>query len=289
MDSALILKQKYDEGKIQSFSQASKYLNSSELVNVLLSDNNFETIELLNRLIEIAEIPFTSEIHKVKEWVEKLVKMSFCNYGFSYTGKSDNILACYNAMITSILIKMNYPDKSKTEKGIEWILQYQNLSRGEKNKWNGTSLLKYGGCMKNTPCYAGLVKSVIALSDYNKIPNKTAKLDVGNKLQEGLEYILSHHLYKRKSIDKPITSYITKLTYPYFYKTNIIELLKLMKENGLDSDARCLSAKEFLKRKRKKDRYWRANSIYLPKEWVLFDRPDEPGLWISYEIDKLII
>ncbi len=288
MDTAFLLKQKYDAGEIQSFSQASKFLDISELLNVLLSENNFETIELLNRLIEIAEIPFTSEIHKVKEWVEKLVKMSFCDFGFSYTGKHDNILACYNAMITSILVKSSYPDKSKIEKGIEWILKYQNLERGEENKWKGSSMLKYGGCMKNTPCYIGVVKSVIALSDYNKSCDYPSKIGVSKKLKTGLEYILDHNLYLRKSNNKPITSYITKLTYPYFYKTNIIELLKLMKENGLDSDSRCFPAKQLLISKNKKDGYWRANSVYSPRRWVLFDKPGKPGLWISSEIEKLL-
>ena len=288
MDYALILKQKYDSGEINSLSQAQKYFNNSNLLKELLTDNNFETIDLLNRLIELHEIPFVLELPKVKKLLKNLADRSFCGDGFSYTGNSDNILSCYNAMISSILIKSNYPDKSKIEKGIEWILKYQNVSRGEENNWNGTSMLKYGGCMKYTPCYVGVVKSVIALSDYNKAPDYPSKIDVSVKLETGLEYILSHNLFLRKSNNKPITSYITKLTYPYFYKTNIVELLKLMKQNGLESDKRCLNAKMLLQSKLKKDGFWRANKLYFPRNWVVFDMPKSPGLWITHEIRKVL-
>ena len=121
MDTALILKQKVDSGEIKDFSQASDYLDKSEIVKDLLTDFDIDILNLLNRLIEITEIPFTHRLEKVQKWINKLADLSFCNDGFSITGKSDDIISCYNSMITSILIRMNYSDKSRIDKGIEWI------------------------------------------------------------------------------------------------------------------------------------------------------------------------
>jgi len=56
----------------------------------------------------------------------------------------------------------------------------------------------------------------------------------------------------------------------------------------LDSDSRCDLAKIFLTNKKTKDVYWKINSSYLPKCWIQFDKPKEPGLWISYEIEKIM-
>jgi glucan phosphorylase len=92
----------------------------------------------------------------------------------------------------------------------------------------------------------------------------------------------------RQSNKQPITKDINKLTYPFSYKTNAIEILRLLKDNNLDLDSRCNSAKEYLWKKRQKDGYWKINSTYLPKCWIQFDKPTEKGLWISYEIEKLM-
>lgn len=288
MDTALKLKQKVDSGEIIDFSQASHYLEKSDIMNDLLADFDFNILNLLNRLIEISEIPFAYRLERIQKWTNELAELSFCEDGFSITGKSDDILSCYNSMISSILIRMDYSNQKRIAKGIEWILKYQNLERGAKNMWPGSGILKYGGCMEKTPCYIGVVKAVVALSDYKKSPGYIKNEKIENKLNKGLEYILDHHIYLRKSNSKPITRDITKLTYPFSYKTNIIEILRLLKDNKLDYDPRCNSAKEYLQNKKQKGGFWKINSTYLPKYWIQFDKPKEPGLWISYEINKLI-
>jgi hypothetical protein len=209
MDTALILKQKFDSGEITDFDQASYYLDHSEIVRDLLTDFDFDILNLLNRLTEIAEIPFAQGLPRVQKWIHKLADLSFCGDGFSITGKSDDILSCYNSMITSILIRMDYPGKICIDNGIEWILKYQNVVRGGVNQWAGSRILKYGGCMKATPCYIGIVKAMIALSDYKKYSGTNINAKIEDKLSHGLNYILGHHIYIRQSNGQPITNYIT--------------------------------------------------------------------------------
>ncbi len=108
MDTALILKQKVDSGEIADFNQASGYLDKAEILKELLVDFDFDILNLLNRLTQITEIPFAYQLEKVQKWIHKLADLSFCDDGFSITGKSDDILSCYNSMITSVLIRMNY-------------------------------------------------------------------------------------------------------------------------------------------------------------------------------------
>ncbi|MFV0390787.1 MAG: hypothetical protein ACK5KP_02710 [Paludibacteraceae bacterium] len=288
MDSALILKQKVDSGEIENFDQASDYLGKSEIVKDLLTDFDFEILNLLNRLIELSEIPFTYRLEKVENWTNLLADLSFCNDGFSISGKSDDILSCYNSMITSTLTRMKYPEKMRIDKGINWILKYQNIERGKENKWTGSRIQKYGGCLKSTPCYIGIVKAMIALNDYKKSPNYLTSREIEQKLESGLEYILEQNVYLRKSNKQPITKYINKLTYPFSYKTNIIEILRLLKDNNLITDSRCDFAKDFINTKRQKNGFWKVNSSYLPKFWVQFDKPKEQGEWISYEINKIM-
>lgn len=288
MDTALTLKQKFDAGEITDFTQASGYLDNSEIMKALLADFDFDVLNLLNRLTEIMEIPYACKLEKVQSWRDKLADLSFCESGFSITGQSDDLLSCYNSMIISILIQMDYPDKERIDQGIKWILEYQNLERGAKNNWKGSRILKYGGCMKETPCYIGVVKAMIALTAYKNRADYIVDKTLENKLSTGLDYILDHNLYLRHSDGQPITKDITKLTYPFSYKTNVVEILRVLKANHLDTDVRCDLAKAYLASKRQKDGYWKVNASYLPKCWITFDKPKEPGLWLSYEIDKLM-
>lgn len=122
MDKILELKQKYDTDEILNYHQSIKYFEKSELLIELLTEFDLDVPNLLNRLTELSEIPFTYEIEKVKLWINELADLSFCGDGFSLTGKSDDILSCYNSMITTILIKMNYGNAERVSKGIEWIL-----------------------------------------------------------------------------------------------------------------------------------------------------------------------
>ncbi|MFX0024515.1 MAG: hypothetical protein ACFE9S_19530, partial [Candidatus Hermodarchaeota archaeon] len=224
----------------------------------------------------------------VQEWIKVLVDKSYIKEGFSLEGTKDNLLACHNAMITTILIKMGYEDKEKIDAGIDWILKYQSVERGEECPWSGKDLYtRFGGCMKKVPCYYSIIKSMITLTEYKKKYGSSEEFDT--MLNKGLEYILQHRVFKKLSSDKPIEDSIILNFYPYPYRSNIIEILTLLKANGLLDDERCNDAKEILKKKQRTDGYWQADTSYMKSAWIDFDIPKKPGLWISYIINRLIL
>jgi len=292
-DSALSLKKAYDRGESLTMEKAQEILKQSELMGMLLktperSPNTFVGLRAyLWRLLELSEIPFTNTLEKVQKWIELLVDKSYIGEGFALEGKKDNLLACHNALITTILIKMENDDKEKIDAGINWILEYQSVERGKERKWSGSDLYtRFGGCMKSTPCYYGIIKSMIALTEYKRRFETSKNLD--DTLKQGLKYILNHKLYKRLSMDKPIEDSIILNFYPYTYKSNIMEILSLLKANDLMEDDHCSDALEILKEKQRPDGYWQADTSYMKSAWIDFDMPKKPGLWISYIISELV-
>jgi hypothetical protein len=292
-DSALTLKKSYDKGDNITIDKAQKMLEQSELLNKLLTTPERAPTTFVGlrnylwRLLEISEIPFTHTLNKVQEWVELLVNKSFIGDGFALEGKQDHLLACHNALITTILLKMRYDGKVKIDSGINWILEYQSVERGIESKWPGKDLYtRFGGCMKTVPCYYGIVKSMIALTEYKKRFESSKELD--EKLSQGLEYILKHQVFKKLSTNEPIEDSIILNFYPYTYKSNSIEILSLLKANGLMEDERCSDAIEILKNKQRKDGYWQADASYMKSAWIDFDIPKKPGPWISFIIERLI-
>jgi len=291
-DSALTLKIAYDKGNKVTINNAENMLESSELVSKLLTNpkqkpHTFVGLRALEwRLLELSEIPFTHTLERVQNWLELLVNRTSLSEGFSLTGEGNGLLGCHNAIITNILMRMEYDDREKIEAGVNWILDYQSVERGTECKWSGADLFtKWGGCMKKTPCFHGVVKSMKALTEYKERFGGSKKLD--EKLNSGLEYILTHRVFKKLSEDKPIEPSIIENFYPYPYKTNIIETLLLLKVNGHLSDKRCNEAVDILKRKRRPDGFWQADTSFMKTAWVDFDEPKKPGLWISYIISGL--
>jgi hypothetical protein len=292
-DSALILKKYYERGEGISLREAQKMLKDSELMNRLLEtpkrppDTFVGVRNYLWRLLELSEIPLTNTLEKVQDWLELLVVKSSIKEGFALEGKKDHLLACHNAMITTILIKMDYPNREIIDMGIEWILKYQSVERGKECTWSGKDLYtRFGGCMKRVPCYYGVVKSMITLTEYKKRFGSFKSLD--EKLNQGLEYVLKHRVFKKLSSEDPIEKSIILNFYPYTYKSNVIEILSLLKANNLIEDKRCSEAIEILKKKQRSDGFWQTDASYMKSAWIDFDIPKKPGLWITYIITELL-
>jgi hypothetical protein len=239
------------------------------------------------RLIELSEIPFIASLEKVQHWITLLVDKTYTPEGFSLTGNRDGILACHNAMITTLLLKTGHAEKEKIESGVNWIVNYQSTERGIECLWSGRDLnVRFGGCMKKTPCFYGVVKSMIALTEYKKRFGSSVAIDA--KLKQGLEYILTHKLFKRLSTNEPIENSIVKNFYPYSYKSNLIEILSLLKANNLYSHPNCKEAIELLIQKRHSDGFWRAETAQMKSAWIDFDAINKPAPWISYIISNLL-
>ncbi|MHA1931641.1 MAG: hypothetical protein ACW96X_03820 [Promethearchaeota archaeon] len=292
-DSALTLKKDYDKGENIAIKDTREMLEQSELIKKLIttperSPNTFAGLRnYMWRLLELSEIPYTNSLETVQKWLKLLVDKSYIQEGFSLEGKKDHLLACHNALITTILIKMEFDDKDKIDAGINWILTYQAVERGLDPNWSGSDLYtRFGGCMKKIPCFYGVVKSMIALTEYKKQFGASKKLI--EKLDRGLEYILRHEVFKRFSTGKPIEDSIILNFYPYTYKSNIMEILSLLKANDLIDDKRCKDALNVLRKKRRPDGFWQADTSYMKSGWVDFDIPKKPGLWISYIINQLV-
>jgi hypothetical protein len=292
-DSALKLKKAYDSGELTDINQAQELLQKSDLVKSLLVEPKqrpelFVGIRAYEwRLIELSEIPFTGSLKKVQDWIKLLVDRTYTPEGFSLTGNRNGLLACHNAMITTLLIKMGYQEKEKIEAGINWIIKYQSIDRETECNWTGSDLNKrFGGCMKKIPCYYGVVKSMIALTEYKKKFNSSPAIDL--KLEKGLKYILEHRVFQKQSTGAPIESSILKNFYPFSYKSNLLEILMLLKYNNKYSDSRCREAIEILKQKQRKDGFWRSELSQMKSAWIDFDPKNKQGLWISYMINKLL-
>lgn len=251
LDSALQLK-KYvrDIGCPESADIQLCLENSTVIAKILAEKIRTDTFTGLRKLefllAELSEISFFERLETVQVMLNTLYKQTNVDEGFSLTGKQNGVLACHNALCTSIFIRAG--KKEWAEQGVRWIISYFPFDRNEPSNWQGKDLFhRFGGCVGNSPCYDGVVKSVKALSEYaekyGELPGLRAKL------QQGLDYILKHRVIFHQNNDEYLYDDLITLFYPYPYRTNIIEALSVLKTEKLLDRPECQAALDYLKTK----------------------------------------
>lgn len=281
MDQALIMKQKLDSGIILDDQTIDQFLTSSQLVLKLTSDFSKKSLFPIWRLIALSEIPYANRLPYTQELIEYVEQAYGTADGFSITGKSADILSCYTAMLLEAFVKLGAGDRLIVQSAVDWIINYQVFERNAKTNWTGSGILKYGGCMKATPCYIGIAKSVKALLYYSNIM-KVHDKRIMELIEKGLDYLLQHQLHQRLSYQEPITSHILDIAYPQSYQLNIIELLEIAFIAGKMNHPAVKAAIEYVKSKRIKGNYWKIDYSYKADGFVSFDQRGREGDWVTY-------
>ncbi|WP_314060447.1 hypothetical protein [uncultured Vagococcus sp.] len=290
MDTALILKKKVRQGEKLSDQQIDSLLRESQIIeSLLLADYQIDKFTGLRKLefllLELSEIPYTIRLEKTKTMLTDLIKGTKQVEGFSLSNGENGILACHQAMMTLIMIR--FEEKELAEHGLNWIMRYQITKKGEVCHWHGCDLYQRFGCVGKTPCYDGLAKSMKALSEFQFRYGQEERIQ--QKLSEGIAYILEHEVYKTMDRSVTLGGDITKLFYPYPYRTNLIELLTLLKSEKVLSDIRTTDAKAIILNKQNSDGSFNPEKTFMKTSWVVFDEMKKSGEWISDEIEQLFI
>lgn len=282
IDTALELRKKIDAGFSLSKEEIAKYLDESSLVKELTAEEVKKPLAMVWRLIALSEIPYAETLGYTQKLIMRISEKLGCEMGFSLSGDRKQFLPCYNSMLVSAFCRLHQHENSFVIKGIEWLIVHQPFARNSpKRAVDSISFERYGGCFKKTPCYIGIVKATHALVSYSALSPDTA---VETKAKEGIEYILSHNLFKRKSCNKPITKHILNFSFPESYHTNIVDLLRLMALAGVQNDRRIDEAIAYIQDKKVKENLWRHSFRYKADGYQVFDKGRRPAEWLSYII-----
>ena len=285
MDIALQLKMESDRGKTFSFDEAQGKLSRSDLVKELTSDLPEKPLALVWRLICLSEIQSSNVLEYTQQLINRVYERLSTPFGFSLSGDEKMFLPCYNAMIISALCRLDRANDPQVKNALEWINEFQPMQRGIEVKLPKFSFERYGGCFKQTPCYIGLAKSVIALHHYQSATNDQA---YNEKLQAGIEYMLEHKLFKRLSKDEPINKHITDISFPETYHLNVVELIRFAGDAGLLKDQRTKDLADHLEKRRMKNGNWRISFRYKADGYSVFDKERTHGEWVTYIINRAL-
>lgn len=270
LDKALELKILTEQENFVSKKQAIIMLNESKIIEKLTCEFPESKLFAIWRILALAEIPYTIELEYTKQLIKYINENIATEYGFSYTGKVDNIVPCYNAMLVEAYCKLGLCNTKEVQIAIEWIKKYQLFDRNLVTEWNKPGIQKHGGCLKSTPCYIGIGKTVKALLWYSKCSNDKS---VDKYLDLGINYMKRHSFYKRLSNGKIIYSHITDFSYPSSYLLNIIDIAEIIYYSNIANDEK-KEFGEFVKSYKNDEGVYPSNYVYSGQDiFPLMEKP----------------
>lgn len=279
MDSALVLRMKVDQNK--EISDSFDYLDHSDIIKNYAKMTKLKPLGKIFALIGLAEIPYAEKLPITQELLAFVNQNLSTSEGFSFTGKLEEIVPCYNAMLFEAYCRLGLGKSSEAQNALQWIKQYQVFDRQQKTTWPHKGICKFGGCMMRVPCYIGIGKTMRALLTYQeKVDPHDEKVNA--LIEQGVDYMLQHNLYQRLSTGQPISPHITESMFPQSYVLSLTDLVYIIEKSQYTTDPRAHNLLQLIHQKKTKTGGWKIDYIYKYAGYLPFENRRKDSEWITY-------
>ena len=279
MDSALVLRMKVDQNK--EISEPFDYLDHSDIIKNYAKMTKLKPLGKIFALIGLAEIPYAEKLPITQELLAFVNQNLSTSEGFSFTGKLEEIVPCYNAMLFEAYCRLGLGKSSEAQNALQWIKQYQVFDRQQKTTWPHKGICKFGGCMMKVPCYIGIGKTMRALLTYQeKVDPHDEKVNA--LIEQGVDYMLQHNLYQRLSTGHPISPHITESMFPQSYVLSLTDLMYIIEKSQYTTDPRAHDLLQLIHQKKTKTGGWKIDYIYKYAGYLPFENRRKDSEWITY-------
>lgn len=237
------------------------------------------------QLLILAELGVVAN-DRIKQACELLFKMSqSSDGGFSVeygkksgAGLHSKVIPCLTGNMTWTLIRLGYLEDERVESAIDWIVRNQRADDGNKPGLPDWEYEKHVACFSKHTCFMGIVKSLKALSE---IPSEHRSEAVQRKIEELVEFILIHYIFKKShDLAKDSKPGWKKFGFPLMYQTDILEILMILSKLDIRDD-RMEEAISLLKKKQVSSEHWMLENTFNGKMIVDIEKKGEPSKWIT--------
>lgn len=145
----------------------------------------------------------------------------------SYTTGGSGVLPCYLGVAGTALIKMGALDTEMVQASIRWVLDHQRFDHrttraGGTEPWPYKAPQTYG-CWEEVSCFHGVAGAFRMLAAIRP-EHRTA--EVCQRLDEALEYLRIHRLYKRTRADRPLFRHMTQSFLIGDHRADLLDMLQ---------------------------------------------------------------
>lgn len=225
---------------------------------------------------------------RIKQRAEYLLEKAFDRDKHVFINEIGTPLPpCYNGYILWAMLKCGLYDKHEVQDCIVDLLDKMRFNDGVENTENPND-----GCIGRHTCIRGALPVLRAFNELSKIDSRPS---VKKMTEDGAEFLLVHHLYKKShNLQKNISPFMLKLTFPNFYYPDLLQILDLLTDMGY-WDERMEDAFQALLKKRDGSGKWKLDRPYYErKKDDLFpvkaelEAKNETSKWITLKAMKVL-
>lgn len=201
-------------------------------------------------------------------------------------GAPGKVIPCLTGNMVWSLIRFGYLYDPRVQKGIEWITNYQRFDDGKYVDLPDDWLYKsHKACFNKHSCHMGVVKSIKALAE---IPENKRNKDVKKTIQNAVNYLLIHHIFKRShdltKVSKP--SWL-RLGFPHMYQDDILEILNILLKLKV-KDKRIQEAVNIVVSKQDSQGKWILEETFNGRFITNIESKGKPSKWITLNAIKML-
>ena len=211
--------------------------------------------------------------------------------GFAYKGAGEGggdtkyIIPCLTGNMAWSLIKLGCLGDSRVKESIDFIARYQRFDDSVKVPPRGWPYDNLEKCWGRHTCHMGVVKSLKALA---AIPEDKRSTAVKAAIDEGMEYLLKHHIFKRShNLSKVSKPEWLHFGFPLMYETNVLEILDIMTGLGTH-DERMQEAVDLVMSKQDRNGRWIQDNARSGRYIVGVERNGLPGKWVTLQALRVL-
>ncbi len=193
-------------------------------------------------------------------------------------GRHSEVIPCLTGNMVWSLIRLGYLEDPRLQRGIDWIARYQRFDDVIADPATGWPYDRYEMCWGKHTCHMGAVKALKALSE---IPAGKRSAEVQRTIDNGVEYILRHHVHKRSHnlarVSKPGW---LRFGFPLMYQTDALEILGILTSLGC-RDARMQEAIDAVVSRQDESGRWKLAETFNGRFQADIETKGQPSKWIT--------
>lgn len=240
---------------------------------------------LVWQLIILAELSADGDNGEIKEYCEYILSHSVESEsgGFSTetsartgTGLRCSVIPCLTGNMIFSLIRLGFLHDARVQRAINWLALTQLYDDGDGNA-KGWPYDRFEMCFGKHTCHMGAVKTLKAFAE---IPENMQTPEVKASLQNGAEYILKHHIFKKShELSKDSKPGWKKFSFPLMYQTDALDILLILQKLGV-RDSRMDEAISLVESKRNMRGRW-DNTAPLAGKFLIESELKGESKWVT--------
>jgi hypothetical protein len=240
------------------------------------------------QLIVLAELGADGADERVRRGCEAVLRDSqdLTSGGFSIErskkaggGRHSMVIPCLTGNMVFSLIRLGMLDDPRVQAGVDWLTTYARFDDGDGEAPTGWPYVPAEACWGRHTCHMGAVKTLKALAE---IPPERRSPAVQCTLDEGVEFMLKHHVHKRShDLAKDSKPGWKRLGFPRMYQTDVLEILGILARLGRLDDERAREALDLVAAKADAQGRWKLQDTLNGKFVVDIETKGEPSRWVT--------